>query len=183
MHRRWLLEKLCDYRVRFPDEVWIVERFERFIENHADCFRRECVPGHITGSAWVIDRRRERTLLTHHRKLDKWLQLGGHSDGDAETVGVAVREAQEESGLEVSVADEAIFDLDVHEIPAHGKEPAHLHYDVRFLLMASTEAFVVTSESKALRWVTADEVGDLTQEESVLRMVRKWQDGRAGWPT
>jgi len=178
MHRQWLLEKLADYRQGFPGEAAVVDRFEVFITAHRDCFYRECVPGHITGSAWVLDRRRERTLLTHHRKLNKWLQLGGHCDGEPHTVRVAVREAEEESGLEVTVADQGIFDLDVHEIPAHGPDPAHLHYDVRFLLIATTESFVVTSESKALRWVLADEVGELTQEASVLRMVHKW---RAGW--
>lgn len=174
MHRQWLLEKLDEYRGRHPSESVVVERFERFIEAHENCFHRECAPGHITGSAWVLDPAGERTLLTHHRKLDRWLQLGGHSDGEAHTMNVALREAEEESGLEVAVMDERIFDVDVHPIPARGDEPEHYHYDIRFLLQARNETFVVTEESKALKWVGAGEVVELTAEESVLRMVRKW---------
>ena len=85
MHRKWLLEKLVEYGKRYPEEATVVSRFEAFITTHGNCFDRQCVPGHITGSAWVLDRSEKRTLLTHHRKLDKWLQLGGHSDGEWRT--------------------------------------------------------------------------------------------------
>ena len=77
----------------------LAEEFAQFAAAHADCLLRSCVPGHFTGSAWVVDAGRRRTLLTHHRKLGKWLQLGGHADGDADLAAVALREAQEDSGL------------------------------------------------------------------------------------
>ena len=90
--------------------------------------------GHITGSAWVVDPAGSRLLLTHHRKLGKWLQLGGHSDGEPDTLAVALREAREESGLRVRPISNAVLDIDIHTIPALKGEPAHLHYDVRFAL-------------------------------------------------
>ncbi|MEJ1973368.1 MAG: NUDIX hydrolase [Lacunisphaera sp.] len=137
--------------------------------------RRSCVPAHFTGSAWVVDSARRRTLLTQHRKLDKWLQLGGHADGEADLRAVALREAQEESGLtEMKAVTTEIFDLDRHLIPARKDEPAHWHYDVRFLFEADpAEPLVVTSESKSLAWVELTAVARLNPEESMLRMVRK----------
>jgi hypothetical protein len=84
----------------------------QFVEQHADCAERSLQVGHLTGSAWIVDRERKRTLLTHHRKLNKWLQLGGHADGELNPLAVALREAREESGLtKLRVVDEAIFDV------------------------------------------------------------------------
>ena len=139
MHRRKLLALLDDYEARYgtsDEERTACERMRAFVEAHEDCFERNCVPGHITGSAWVLDPTRERVLLTHHRKLDIWVQLGGHSDGETDPAKVALAEATEESGLEVELLAPEIFDIDIHEIPARGDEPAHLHYDVRFALGA-----------------------------------------------
>ena len=127
-----------------------------------------------------MNRAGDRVLLTHHRKLGRWLQPGGHSDGDPDTLEVALREAREESGLDVRALDEAIFDLDVHLIPVRGHEPAHYHYDVRFLVQAMEDRFRVNDESFALAWVPADRVGVFTSDESVLRMARKWQARRGG---
>ena len=90
------------------------------------------------------------------------------------TLAVALREAREESGLDVRALDEAIFDIDVHRIPTRGREPAHLHFDVRFLVQAEHDRFRVSEESHALAWVPVMGLGALTDEESVLRMVRKW---------
>ena len=180
MHRNALMALLADYRRRWPQEADTVSRFEAFVGAHPDCFRRSCRVGHVTGSAWLVDARGERALLTHHRKLGRWLQLGGHSDGDPDSLAVAMREAREESGLALRALDEAIFDLDVHRIPARGEEPAHLHFDVRFLLAAESERFRKNDESHALEWVPASGIRALTREESVLRMARKWEARRAG---
>ena len=179
MHRNALRRLLAAYRASRPEESATVSRFERFIDAHPDCFQRACRIGHITGSAWVVDAAGERVLLTHHRKLGRWLQLGGHADGDPDTLAVALREAREESGLPVRALDEAIFDLDVHRIPARGPEPAHLHFDVRFLVRARHDRFRASDESHALEWVPVDGLDALTGEESVLRMARKWRARRA----
>lgn len=156
------------------DVEWAGE-FRRFVLAEPDCLLRSCVPGHLTGSAWIVDPARERTLLTHHRKLDKWLQLGGHADGEADLLAVAMREAREESGLtRLRAVGAEIFDLDRHWIPARKTEPAHWHYDVRFMIEADpAEALVVTNESKDLAWVELARVGTLNPEESMVRMVRK----------
>lgn len=103
MHRRKLLQYLDDYRLRFPQEAAVVDRFVAFVEDEPRCFERDCWRGHVTGSAWLVDPDRSAVLLTHHRKLNIWVQLGGHSDGDPDTLAVAQREAEEESGLQVSL--------------------------------------------------------------------------------
>jgi 8-oxo-dGTP pyrophosphatase MutT (NUDIX family) len=114
-------------------------------------------------------------LLTHHKKLGRWLQLGGHADGDSQVMRVASREAEEESGLkQLALVSREIFDIDVHLIPERGQEPAHYHYDVRFLFEADkNETLVVSEESNDLAWVPLVSIEDYSCEESILRMVRK----------
>jgi 8-oxo-dGTP pyrophosphatase MutT (NUDIX family) len=174
MHRSGLLQLLDEYQQRWPDETSVAERFRSFMRDNERCFERDCWAGHITGSAWLVNGPGSHVLLTHHRKLQRWLQLGGHSDGDSDTLAVALREAEEESGLRIQAQSGAIFDLDVHEIPARKADPAHFHYDVRFVIKALDEAFSVSKESLALAWVPIAEIESYTREESVLRMVRKW---------
>lgn len=158
-----------------PHEMAMVEATIAFIEQHPDCLQRSQLLGHLTGSAWIIDPERRRTLLTHHRKLDLWLQLGGHADGDPDLLEVALREAREESGLtEVRVVSAELFDVDRHRIPARAHVPEHWHFDLRFLLEADPAApLTVTDESHDLAWVELDQVASLNPEESMARMVRK----------
>ena len=146
-----------------------------FVENHDDCLLRSCRPGHLTGSAWIVSPDRRRTLLTHHHKLDKWLQLGGHADGDGDLLAVALREAREESGLGSVVAlSAAVFDVDRHWIPPRQTDAGHFHYDLRFIFSADPdEPLLVSSESKDLAWVDLAGVAALNPEESIARMVRK----------
>jgi 8-oxo-dGTP pyrophosphatase MutT (NUDIX family) len=147
----------------------------RFVEVHVDCAERSLQIGHLTGSTWIVDRERKRTLLTHHRKLNKWLQLGGHADGELDPLAVALREACEESGLKkLRVVDEAIFDVDRHLIPARKTEPDHWHYDIRFMIEADPdEPIVVSDESHDLAWIEIARMADYNAEESMLRMARK----------
>ena len=155
----------------------MLQQLIEFVEANINCFDRSLQIGHVTGSAWIVDLARAHVLLTHHQKLDKWLQLGGHADGNPDILQVALCEAREESGLqEVSPITEAIFDVDVHLIPAHGSVPPHFHYDVRFLLQADRgQPLLVSHESKALAWAALDQVAGLNAEDSLLRMVKKTQ--------
>jgi 8-oxo-dGTP pyrophosphatase MutT (NUDIX family) len=181
MHRQPLLQLLADYARRFPSESAVVERFREFVQAEPRCFDRNLFAGHVTGSAWVVNHARDAVLLTHHRKLGRWLQLGGHSDGNPDPLAVAMTEATEESGLAVAPLSTSVFDLDVHEIPARGADPAHFHFDVRFALgVAGSEAFRVSAESLDLAWVPIARLADYTDEESMLRMARKWPAFAAG---
>lgn len=178
MHRQPLLDQLAAYLAKQPDDAAVVARFDRFVRGNPECFERSLAVGHITGSAWVVSADGTQVLLTHHRKLDRWLQLGGHADGDPDVLAVAFKEAREESGLEdFEAVGEGIFDLDVHPIPARKDEPQHLHYDVRYVLRATgATGFTVSEESHDLAWVPLDEMESLTTEESMLRMLRKWRE-------
>ncbi len=172
MHRAPLLDLLEGYAATYPHEKETVERFRDFVAGNVDCFQRSLLEGHLTGSAWIVDGRGERVLLTHHRKLDRWLQPGGHADGESDLLSVARKEAWEETGLEgLEVVGEGIFDLDIHTIPPCGEVPGHLHYDARFLLRDSGEGkFVVSEESHDLAWVEIGVLESFTREESMLRM-------------
>jgi 8-oxo-dGTP pyrophosphatase MutT (NUDIX family) len=158
-----------------PGEAADVAATIRFVEEHPDCLLRSCLSGHLTGSAWIVSPDRRRTLLTHHQKLDRWLQLGGHADGDPDLLAVAMREAREESGLtKLRAVSPAIFDVDRHWIPARKLEPGHWHHDLRFLIEADpAEPLKISEESKDLAWVELDRVGVLNPSESMVRMVRK----------
>ena len=156
------------------EEGEVRNRVRDLVQNEPRCFENNCWRGHITGSAWVLSPDKRQCLLILHKKLGKWLQPGGHSDGDADTWGVALREAEEETGLNPALLSEDIFDLDVHEIPARGVSPAHFHFDVRFAMSADASQLPrVSHESNAIAWVPIEAVCDYTREESVLRMVRK----------
>ncbi|WP_233842786.1 NUDIX hydrolase [Dyella sp. 2HG41-7] len=147
-----------------------------FLDEAERPFHRENTAGHFTGSAWLVDSDGEHVLLTHHRKLNRWLQLGGHADGDSDLAAVALREACEESGLAELVVDPEIFDVDKHWIPARNDEPGHWHYDVRYVVRARVrDAFVVSDESLELAWVSIRTLADEPEtDESLQRMARKW---------
>lgn len=176
MHRRPLLELIDRYAVRYPEEHALVTRFRNFVAAHEDCLERSLTMGHVTGSAWLVDATGGRLLLTHHRKLGKWLQLGGHADGEADLLQATLREAWEESGLEpIEPVEAEIFDLDIHVIPARKQDAAHEHFDVRFALRHPGDGkFHVSDESHELAWAPITDLSEFTDEPSILRMARKW---------
>lgn len=170
-----LLAQFQQYRQQWPNEN-DTPHFEAFLAEGPRVFFRDALEGHFTGSAWLVSADGERVLLTHHRKLQRWLQLGGHADGDAELSRVALREAEEESGLTGLSVDPEPFDLDRHRIPARGDEPEHWHYDVRYVVRAgANEAFEINEESLALAWRSIRDIADdPTSDASLRRMATKW---------
>ena len=173
--RDGLLELLGRYVPADAAERSVRDRILQFVRRNPRCFERSLAEGHLTGSAWIVDRTRAHALLHHHRKLTRWLQPGGHADGDSDILLVALREAREETGLdEFRVVSPEVFDLDVHEIPARASESAHLHYDVRFLLEADRGTLPSASdESHEVAWLPLAAIEAWTAEDSILRMVRK----------
>jgi 8-oxo-dGTP pyrophosphatase MutT (NUDIX family) len=171
-----MFEAFQRYRDQWQGESAVVAQFENFLHAHAHGFERSNIVGHFTGSAWLVSGDGRRVLLMHHRKLDRWLQPGGHADGDTDLARVALREAEEETGLTGLRVEGDIFDIDRHRIPARANEPEHWHYDARYVVRAEAdESFVVNAESHALAWRPAGEVAaDETLDASLRRMARKW---------
>ncbi len=184
MDRYYLLQMLDRYLEIYPSEQPVVARIAALVEGHADCFERTCRPGHITGAAWVVSDDQRRVVLVHHRKLGRWLQPGGHADGDGDVAGVAWKEATEETGLShLTMIDTGgtlvPLDVDVHEIPPrYGEdgeliEDAHEHHDIRFLFVTSEQTLATSHESYEVRWFDMANVRQLTSEASVLRLLDK----------
>ena len=143
-----------------------------FVDSHGDALHRSCRSGHLTGSALVVDDAGERIVVLHHRKLGRWLQPGGHCDGDANLAAVALREASEETGIEGLRVLPVAVDLDVHEVAPPDDGP-HLHLDVRHLVLAPPGAEPLGNhESNDIRWAALDELDALGIDEGTWRMVR-----------
>jgi len=173
--RQDLIKGLTSYQTQFNEEKAFCPQFLALLQQEG-CYQRNHLPGHLTGSAFIIDKSRHYTLLTHHAKLNKWLQPGGHADGDENIAGVALREAREETGVTNFVfLQENIFDIDIHLIPARKDFPEHFHYDIRFLLEASRdERLVITEESHDLDWIELHKVGSLVSHSpAMMRLVEK----------
>lgn len=172
-----LLIKLIKYSPTDPKEISYKERMLELLKSTPHCFERSSLKAHFTASAWLLNKTGDKALLMHHMKLDRWFQLGGHADGERNLLRAAIKEAQEESGIEHIIAlDSNIFDLDIHPLPAMSEqEPPHEHFDVRFLLqVASDEPVKQNRESKELRWIGKNRAELPTDNESVVRMFEKW---------
>lgn len=176
--RQQLLDLLAAYSPTAPEEITYKNEIIMFVKAHEDCFERTLEVGHITASAWLLSKDHAKALLLHHKKLNNWFQLGGHCDGDSDTLAVAIKEAQEESGMygiEPVALTPTIFDIDVHLIPERKHEKAHFHYDIRFLLQVTTDEHVIQNEeSNELRWIDKNKESLPTTSRSVARMFEKW---------
>lgn len=174
MHRQQLIRLLSEYFPKNITEIQYKDEVLLFIENEPNCFKRELLKGHITGSAFIVNKEFTKTVLVHHTKIAKWLQPGGHADGETDIAKVAMKEAEEETGLFNLEISPQIFDIDIHTIGARKEVPVHLHYDIRFLLIADeTEPFQISHESTDIQWIMLSEIEKYNNEESILRMVNK----------
>ncbi len=157
-------------------------RVVEMIEAHDDVLLRTCQPGHLTGSAVVVDPQRGLSLLMLHRKLGRWFQPGGHADGDGNLASVALREATEETGIEDLRVVVPAIDVDVHDVDL--PDGPHLHLDVRFLVLAPPDARAPGNhESLQLAWV---DLGGLEQlrpaiDPSTRRLVTRGLDLARDW--
>jgi 8-oxo-dGTP pyrophosphatase MutT (NUDIX family) len=177
MHRNQLLELLANYRTPFIEEAAMVARAQRFVGAHENCFERSLLAGHVTASAWVVNPARSHVMLLHHRKLNMWLQPGGHADGMADICAVALAETAEESGIDpahIKLLSAEIFDFDVHVVHANAREPRHFHFDPRFLVEIDDRLDLPgNNESNAVKWVPLGQVLRYNNARSIYRMVQK----------
>ncbi len=175
MSKRTKLLNLLEAYTPSAQEQECKKRMIQFVRNHEDCFERTLEIGHITASAWLTTSDFSRFLLMHHRKLNMWVQPGGHCDGESNVLAVALKEVFEETGLtDVEPVSTALFDIDIHHIPEYKNVPAHDHYDVRFLISTPDKNMIVQNhESKELKWFEFNDQIP-TQEPSVVRMAQKW---------
>lgn len=173
--RKSLCEQLITYLNEHPERQHIAKRVLYFVSSTPTCFERSHSAGHITGSGWLLNPTGDRFLLTLHHKLQLWVQPGGHADGDPDILRVAIREAEEESGIHGIIAlSPKIYDIDIHRIPGRPTtgEAEHLHYDIRYLLQAPNEQFSISDESDALGWFTPEDLTHLAPaaDEAILRL-------------
>ncbi len=166
---------LYDYNPYDKTEKYNKEKMLQLLNYEPICFSRELLTGHFTASAFIINSQKTKTVLVKHAKLNRWVQPGGHCDGDSNLFNVALKEANEETGLlKLHLISNSIFDLDIHTIPMRKEVQSHLHYDVRFLLIADeSEPFVISDESTDIKWVMISNIADFNVDESILRMARK----------
>ena len=174
--RAILRNQLQAYKPSYEAEKAFRERMLFLLDEYPNCFERSLLHAHFTASAWLVNRELTHCLLTHHTKLDRWLQIGGHADGETELRKVCLKEVTEESGLQnICLADGEIFDLDIHLIPERKGIPAHDHYDVRFLVYGNMEEEIrFNHESKSMKWLKLEEARTYYRKnDSIARMINK----------
>ncbi|MBR1735306.1 MAG: NUDIX hydrolase [Alphaproteobacteria bacterium] len=179
MHRNDLKSKLEKYQPTDQTEIADKSKMLIFLEANENCFERSLTIGHFTGSCWLENYDGTKFLLTLHKKIGLWLQLGGHADGNSDIVQVAMKEAHEESGLKnIEIKSADIFDLSVHLVNEYKNIPAHYHYDVRFLLKASdpNEHIAISEESTDLRWFSEPPISRDFYGCELWRMYDKWKE-------
>jgi 8-oxo-dGTP pyrophosphatase MutT (NUDIX family) len=176
MKKEDLIKLLEEYNPIDTQEQDSKNKILDFVYNNDNFTGRDNTVGHITGAAWIVSRDRKKVLLTHHVKLNMWLQIGGHVEGDEHVLETALREAREESGLtSLRCISDKIFDVDVHLFPKKGEVEAHYHHDIRFLFEADENEEInrQESESKGMKWISLEDVADYAKEGTIQRMTNK----------
>ncbi|MDH5301384.1 MAG: NUDIX hydrolase [Gammaproteobacteria bacterium] len=177
MHRADLLNRLRHYRTSFMEEAAMVDRTWQFVLQHENCFDRQLAHAHVTGSAWIINPSHTHALMLHHKKLNRWLQPGGHADGDPDILQVVLKETSEETGIaleNITLVSDNIFDVDIHTVHQSVHDNRHEHHDIRFLLMIDDRLPIPgNSESNQVAWVPLAHVSRYNNARSLYRLVNK----------
>ena len=175
LHPAPVLALLAAYQPLDAQEALARERVAAFVSATAAFADHRTPVAHITASAWVTNTDRQKALLLHHKKLDMWVQPGGHVDGsDVDLQAASLRELLEETGLlDAQLVSSDIFDIDIHTIPERGALPAHEHMDIRFWFVSSQATPIVSDESHELAWMDRNDIAQVTDEISIWRMVNK----------
>lgn len=170
-----LQELLESYNPRFSEEKETKRRMLDFLNNE-NAFERSNLEGHFTASSWITNKDDTKIILMNHKKLGIWIQPGGHCDGDKDTLAVAMKEANEETGIiHIVPVTGQIFDIDIHRCPEYKGVPEHLHYDVRFhLRVLSDEEGIPNDESEGLKWIPKDPSMLGNTHRGLIRMFNKW---------
>jgi len=182
--KKSLLSELKTYCAFDDAEKIELERLVNFLENNTNVYSRENLTGHLTSSCWIVNKDRSKALLVHHNIYNCWAPLGGHADNEANLPSIALKEAQEESGIQnVTLVDEKVLDIATFTVPEHMKRgkfiPLHFHFDLRYLLEADENEDLVIAEREVsdARWFTLDEISKLNIDimpiiKRVLKKVR-----------
>ena len=175
MSTKRLLSLLEFYYKKHRTETHVKKLID-VLNNDKYCFHRTNYSGHFTASAWILNENRDKALMTHHKKLNMWLQLGGHADENTDLLSVAQKEAFEESGIEkIRLLNNGIFDVDIHLVPKFKDQPSHRHFDIRFIFEANenNEKISFNHESHNVLWIKLDEIKNYNTEVSIRRMIEK----------
>lgn len=169
-----LIEDINRYQAEFgqDDEVRQILAFMAEADN---LFGRDSQGGHITCGAWILDPSLSKVILVRHRRLDRWIQPGGHIEIGETPFAGALREAEEETGIEDLVPwKNKLFNLSVHLFPQGKDGPAHFHYDFRYLFIATGSSRIqATDETDGVVWVPLSRIADYTDEATILEMAEK----------
>ena len=166
-------KQIQTYRAQFPEETAITNAFEHFLNEKKKPLQTN---DKISGSAWIFNPSNGKVLLTHHKKLNKWVQLGGHYEAnDSQNImNTALREAKEESGIEEIYAySENIFNINIY-LSEKNKSPYYL-YDFCFLFHTQQENITQSHESKDLQWLSTGKISTSKNFKSIKNLSKKWQ--------
>ena len=153
-------EQILAYRPYNEQEQRDKELIVSFIDNNPDAFRRDNRVAHMTASAWIVNRERTKALMVYHRIYNSWSWTGGHADGETDLLSVAIREAEEETGVHAKPVSEDVYSLEVLTVDGHEKRgeyvSSHLHMNVTYLIEADEHdtLTVCEDENSDVRWFT-----------------------------
>ena len=169
-----LLNALNTYQPIDDNDKNNLENLISFLNTNNNCFDRKDFDGHITAGALIMDNN-SNVLINHHKDINSWLLFGGHSDGNCDSLAVAKREVEEESGITEYECNGRILDIDIHIVPENTQknEPAHRHYDIRFLFFVNNNYYKLSNESIEAKWVTIDEAKVLMKDADKIRLLDK----------